>query len=91
MSYETGTGYTEVEGTHLPNYRERVHTDPTILGGKPVIRGTRISVEIILERMSEGATVQNLVDAWPNLTENDVRAALAYSADVLAHEEMLVG
>ena len=56
-----------------------------------MIRGTRISVEIILERMSEGATVQNLVDAWPNLTENDVRAALAYSADVLAHEEMLVG
>ena len=50
-----------------------------------------ISVEIILERLSEGATVQDLVEAWPNLTEDDVRAALAYSADVLAHEEMLLG
>ena len=56
-----------------------------------MIRGTRISVEIILERLSEGATVQDLVEAWPNLTEDDVRAARAYSADVLAHEGMLVG
>ena len=62
-----------------------------MLCGKPVIRGTRLSVEIILERMSEGATVQDLVEAWPNLTEEDVRAALAFSADVFAHEEMLLG
>ncbi len=55
-----------------------------------MILGTRVSVEIILKRLSEGATVQDLIEAWPNLTEDDVRAALAYSADVLAREELLI-
>jgi len=73
------------------DYRERVHADPAILNGKPVIRGTRISVEIILQRLSEGASVEALVEAWPHLTRDDIQAALAYSAGVIANEEMLVG
>jgi uncharacterized protein (DUF433 family) len=75
----------------MPDYRERVHADPAILNGKPVIRGTRISVELILQRLSEGVNVADVIEAWPNLTTDDVQAALAYSADVIAHEEMLVG
>jgi uncharacterized protein (DUF433 family) len=64
----------------MPDYRERVHADPAILNGKPVIRGTRISVELILQRLSEGLTVADLIEAWPNLTTEDIQAALAYSA-----------
>jgi uncharacterized protein (DUF433 family) len=75
----------------MPDYRERVHADPAILNGKPVIRGTRISVEPILHHLSEGENVADLTGAWTNLTMEDIQAALAYSANVIAHEEILVG
>lgn len=75
----------------MPDCRDRIHADPTILNGKPVIKGTRISVELVLSRLAEGATFQMLLDAWPNLTVDDIRAAFAYSAAVIAHEELLVG
>jgi len=75
----------------MPDYRDRIHADPSILNGKPVIRGTRISVELVLSRLSEGASVQTLLEAWPNLSAADIQAALAYSAAVIAHEELLVG
>ena len=58
--------------------------------GKPVIRGTRITVEHILTRMSEGMTIEELIEAYPNLTKEDILAALAYSADVIGKEEMLI-
>lgn len=73
------------------DYKERIQADPSILSGKPVVKGTRISVEAILERLSEGATVECLLEAWPNLSAGDVQAALAYSAAVIANEELLVG
>ncbi|MEI8094644.1 MAG: DUF433 domain-containing protein [Spirochaetales bacterium] len=74
----------------MPNYHQRISSSPDVLSGKPVIRGTRISVELILTRLAEGATVEWLLDAWPHLTRDDVLAALAYSASVVASEEMLV-
>jgi uncharacterized protein (DUF433 family) len=55
--------------------------------GKPVIRGTRIPVELILRKFGEGASEADLLDAYPDLTRDDVRAAMAYAADTLAHEE----
>ena len=55
--------------------------------GKPVIRGTRIPVELILRKLSEGAKQSDLLDAYPHITQEDIRAALAYAADTLAHEE----
>ena len=58
--------------------------------GKPVIVGTRIPVELIIRKLSEGATEADLLDAYPRLTRADVRAALAYAADSLAHEMILV-
>ncbi|GIW41161.1 MAG: hypothetical protein KatS3mg076_1738 [Candidatus Binatia bacterium] len=58
--------------------------------GKPVIRGTRLTVELILRKLAEGATEAELLDAYPNLRAEDIRAAMAYAADTLAHEETLV-
>jgi len=75
----------------MSEYRDRIHADPSIFSGKPVIKGTRISVELVLSRLSEGASTQALLEAWPNLSAADIQAALAYSAAVIAHEELLVG
>ena len=68
----------------------RIHADPHVLCGKPVIRGTRISVELILRKLSEGATVEDLLDAYPHLTVEDVRAAVAFAADVVAEDGIAV-
>jgi uncharacterized protein (DUF433 family) len=57
--------------------------------GKPVIRGTRIPVELILRKLGEGATEENLLDAYPNLQREDIRAAMAYAAVALAQEEIM--
>lgn len=63
--------------------------DPKIMLGKPVIRGTRITVELILRKLGEGATEEDLLDAYPQLKKEDIHAAMTYAADVLAHEEDL--
>ncbi|MFN3486687.1 MAG: DUF433 domain-containing protein [Planctomycetota bacterium] len=67
----------------------RIEINPKIMLGKPVIRGTRIPVDLILRKLSEGATEAQLFDAYPALTPEDIRACLAYAADVLAHEETI--
>jgi uncharacterized protein (DUF433 family) len=66
-----------------------IELNPKIMMGKPVIRGTRLTVEMIVRKLSEGATEQDLLDAHPRLTQADIRAALGYAADTLAHEETL--
>ena len=69
---------------------DRVEINPAVMLGKPVIRGTRIPVELIICKLSEGATEADLLDAYPRLTRADIRAALAYAADSLAHEAILL-
>ncbi len=66
----------------------RIEINPAVMLGKPVIRGTRIPVELLLRKLSEGAATAELLDAYPRLTEDDVRACLAYAADAVAHEEI---
>jgi uncharacterized protein (DUF433 family) len=68
----------------------RIEINPAVMLGKPVIRGTRIPVELILRKLSEGATEADLLDAYPRLTPEDIRAALAYAAESLAHETILL-
>lgn len=68
---------------------DRIEVNPDVMMGKPVIRGTRIPVELILRKLSEGATEADLLDAYPRLTLEDIHAALRYAADSLAHEEVL--
>jgi uncharacterized protein (DUF433 family) len=63
----------------------RIEINPAVMLGKPVTRGTRIPVELILRKLSEGATEADLLDAYPRLTPEDIRAALAYAADSIAH------
>lgn len=57
---------------------DRIVSDQEILGGKPIIRGTRISVEFILELVASGASMSDIVQAYSFLTEEDVRQAIAY-------------
>lgn len=68
----------------------RIEVDPAVLLGKPVIRGTRIPVELLLRKLAEGATIDDLLDAYPRLTRDDVQAALAYAADTIAHETIVL-
>lgn len=69
---------------------DRIEINPKIMLGKPVIRGTRITVELILRKLGEGATEADLLDAYPGLTTEDIRAAVAYAADTIAHEETIL-
>jgi len=59
---------------------DRVAADPTVMMGKPCIKGTRITVEIILRKLEAGWLLVDLLDAYPQLSEDDVRAALAFAA-----------
>jgi uncharacterized protein (DUF433 family) len=68
----------------------RIEICPDVMGGKPVIGGTRIPVELIVRKLSEGATESELHAGYPALQPGDVRAALAYAADMLAHETIVV-
>jgi uncharacterized protein (DUF433 family) len=68
---------------------ERIEVNPHVMLGKPVIRGTRIPVELILRKLSEGASEADLIDAYPRLTREDIQAAMRYAADTIAHEEVV--
>jgi uncharacterized protein (DUF433 family) len=80
---DAGTIETELTMT------DRVEIDPGVMQGKPAIRGTRIPVELLLRKLAEGATTEDLLDAYPRLVADDIRAALDYAADTIAHETVL--
>ena len=67
----------------------RISSDPAVMMGKPCIKGTRITVELILRKLGAGRSMTNLLEAYPHLTEDDVRAALAFAADYMQHETVL--
>jgi uncharacterized protein (DUF433 family) len=69
---------------------DRIEINPKVMLGKPVIRRTRITVELILRKLSEGAREADLLDAYPRLTREDIKAAIGYAADTLAHEETVL-
>ena len=68
----------------------RIEINPEVMMGRPVIRGTRITVELILNKLAEGATESELLEDYPHLTPEDVRAAIAYGAASVAHEEVVL-
>lgn len=74
---------------NINSYKDRITVDPEIMLGKPVIKGTRITVELILKKLSEGMTMEELLKAYPQLTKEDILAAIAYSADVISQEELI--
>lgn len=65
------------------DYRGLVISDPAVMMGKPVIVGTRITVELILEKLAAGETIEEILEAHPRLTGEGIRAALAFAADAL--------
>ena len=67
---------------------DRIVTDPQICSGKPVVRGTRIMVKNILGMVAGGYTAERIVQAYPELTREDVSAALEYAAELVAEEQI---
>ena len=65
---------------------ERIASDREIFGGKPIIRKTRISVELILSLLAQDENIEVILDDYPDLTREDIRACLAYARTVIAHD-----
>lgn len=71
------------------NWRDRIVSDPEILLGKPVVKGTRLSVELIIGWLGQGWTHEMLIEAYPQLARDDILAALAFAADMMREETYL--
>ena len=70
------------------NLMDRIELNPRVCNGKPVIKGTRIPVSVILDQMAEDGTWDGLLDGYPELTKEDVQAALSYAGASLDHAEI---
>lgn len=70
----------------MNNWKDHIMSDPAILIGKPVIRDTRISVEIILKKVSEGETIDQILESYPHITRENILACFSYAKDALIHE-----
>lgn len=67
---------------------KRITVNPEIFGGKPIIRGMRISVELILSLLAQGETVEAILADYPDLTKDDIQACLAYAHAVIANDSL---
>lgn len=72
----------------MKNYMDHIEINPKRMFGKPTIKGTRITVELILEELAERKTIDDLLSAHPNLTKDDIWAALAFAADSIKGERV---
>ncbi len=70
---------------------ERIEINPEVMGGKPVIRGTRVPVEVVLRKLGAGMAPEAIIGDHPRLTLDDIRAAQAFAADYLADEVLIYG
>lgn len=70
------------------NLMARITANPKIFGGKPIIRGMRISVELILSLLAQGETTEALIEDYPELQPEDIRACLAYAHAVIAQDSL---
>ena len=72
--------------------KDRIVSNPKILNGKPIIKGTRISVELILELLASGMSTGKILEEYPHLKRRDILAAINFAAKAIKHEEiMLIG
>jgi uncharacterized protein (DUF433 family) len=71
------------------DWRERIVTNPDILVGKPSVKGTRLSVELILGWLAQGWTIEVLLENYPTLSREDVLAALAFAVDMMRDERYI--
>ncbi len=70
-------------------YQDRITIDPNIMLGKPIIKDTRITVELILKKLSEGITIDELIQNYSSLSKEDILSAFSYTADVISKEEFI--
>ena len=73
----------------MKTHQDKIEINPDIMLGKPVIKGTRIPVELIIRKLGEGAILEDLLDAYPNLEKEDIQAALLYAADHMGNETLI--
>jgi uncharacterized protein (DUF433 family) len=69
------------------DWKERITVDSDILVGKPIIKGTRISVELVMERLADGWSVADILESYPHLTREDVLAAIAFVTEIFKEED----
>jgi uncharacterized protein (DUF433 family) len=72
----------------MQNWRERISINPNVCFGKPCIKGTRIWVSLIVDNLAAGATEEEILEAYPSLTREDIRAALAFAAEMARERYM---
>ncbi|MCL6461473.1 Uncharacterized conserved protein, DUF433 family [Flavobacterium micromati] len=73
----------------MSHYKNIIIRDPAVMNGKPIIKGTRITVELILKKLSEGISVTDLAKLYPHLTHTEILATLGYASDIIGNEELL--
>lgn len=71
------------------DWKPKITVDPDVLAGKPVIAGTRISVELILDRCADGWSVEEILESYPTLQREDVLAALAFAAELFKEDSFV--
>lgn len=72
----------------MTSWKDRIVLDPDVLAGKPIVRGTRVAVELVLELLAQGWTYRRVLDNYPQLSREDLLAALAYARDCLKVEKV---
>jgi uncharacterized protein (DUF433 family) len=70
------------------SWQSRIHVDPDVLVGKPVVKGTRMAVEFILDLLAQGWSQDDILKNYPGLTPDDIRACLAYASTILLGEKV---
>ncbi|HUT58365.1 MAG TPA: DUF433 domain-containing protein [Phycisphaerae bacterium] len=70
------------------NWRERITVDPKVLVGKPIVKGTRISVEFVIDLLARGWTTDQILKEYNHLTPDDIQACLAYASEMLKTERV---
>jgi len=68
------------------NWKDRIEVNPAVLVGKPIIKGTRISVELILDRLADGWTMEDVLASYPHISREDVLAALSFASELFKEE-----
>lgn len=71
-------------------HTDRIMSDPALMLGKPVVKGTRITVELILKKLSEGLSIEQLLASYTHLSKEDIFAALNYASNLIANEEIII-
>lgn len=72
----------------MEKFKQRIEVNPKILVGKPVVKGTRIPIELILKMLAQGIETKQILKEYPQLEKEDIQAALLYATDLLEHEEV---